>query len=82
MKTILSGLLINLNLKHIIPTNIPEISKAYLGDDQVKKLTGDGGHVVIKIAPGGKQYSVFILAANDESFNVKNVYGPYTCLKN
>ncbi len=73
---------INPNLKHIIPTNIPEISKAYLGDDQVKKLTGDGGHVVIKVAPGGKQYSVFLLATNDESFNVKNVYGPFECLKN
>ena len=34
---------LNPNLKHIIPTNIPELSRAYLGDDQIKKLTGDGG---------------------------------------
>lgn len=73
---------LNPNLKHIIPTNIPELSKAYLGDEQIKKLTGDGGHVVIKVAPGGKQYSVFLLTTEDESFRVKSVYGPYACLKN
>jgi hypothetical protein len=73
---------LNPNLKHIIPTNIPEISKAYLGDEQIKKLTGDGGHVVIKVSPGGKQYSVLLLATEDESFRVKSIYGPCTCLKN
>ncbi len=73
---------LNPNLKHIIPTNIPELSRAYLGDDQIKKLTGDGGHVVIKVAPGGKQYSVFLLATEDELFRVKSIYGSYFCLKN
>lgn len=71
---------LNPNLKHIIPTQIPELSKAYLGDEQIKKLTGDGGHVVIKVAPGGKQYSVFQLATEDESFRIKSVYGPYNCI--
>jgi len=73
---------LNPNLKHIIPTNIPELSKAYLGDEQIKKLSGDGGHVVIKVAPGGKQYSVLLLTTEDESFRVKTIYGPYTCLEN
>lgn len=72
---------LNPNLKHIIPTNIPELSKEYLGDDQIKKLTGDGGHVVVKVAPGGKQYSVFLLTAEDESFRIKSSYGPYSCIK-
>jgi len=73
---------LNPNLKYIIPTNIPEISKAYLGEEQIKKLSGNGGHVVIKVAPGGKQYSVFLLTTEDESFRVKTIYGPYSCLKN
>jgi hypothetical protein len=72
---------LNPNLKHIIPTNIPELSRAYLGDEQINKFTGDGGHVVIKVAPGGEQYSVFLLKTEDESFHVKSVYGPFTCLK-
>jgi hypothetical protein len=73
---------LNPNLKHIIPTQIPEISKAYLGDEQVNKLTGKGGHVVIKIPPGGKQYSVLLLTTEDESFRVKSIYGPYQCIGN
>lgn len=73
---------LNPNLKHIIPTNIPELSKAYLGDDQIKKLSGEGGHVVVKVAPGGKQYSVYLLTTEDESFRVKTIYGPYSCTAN
>ena len=71
---------LNPNLKHVIPTFIPELSRAYLGKEQIKKFTGDGGHVVIKVAPGGKQYSVLILTASDESLVVKSMHGPYSCL--
>jgi hypothetical protein len=70
---------LNPNLKHIIPTNIPEISKAYLGDKELKKVSGDGGHIVLKVAQGGKQYSVILLTTEDESFRVKSIYGPYNC---
>jgi beta-lactamase superfamily II metal-dependent hydrolase len=70
---------LNPNLKHIIPTVIPEISKAYFGDDELKKVSGNGGHIVIKVAPGGKTYSVFILSSDDESYSVKSVYGPFKC---
>lgn len=72
---------INPNLKHIIPTNVPEISKSYLGDHEMKKLTGDGGHVVIKVEPGGKRYSVILLADEDESYEVKSIHGPYNCIE-
>lgn len=70
---------LNPKLKHIIPTAIPELSKDYLGDKQIKKLTGDGGHVVIKVSPGGKQYSVALLNTEDESFIIKSIYGPFKC---
>jgi hypothetical protein len=61
----------------IIPTNIPEVTKSYIGDENIKKLTGDGGHVVIKIEPGGKQYKVVLLDTKDESYAVKSVFGPF-----
>lgn len=70
---------INPNLKHIVPTNIPQLSKDYLGEDQINKLTGDGGHVVIKVEPGGDAYRVYLVKETDESFNVKSVYGPFKC---
>lgn len=70
---------INPNLEHIIPTNIPQLSKDYLGKDQINKLTGDGGHVVIKVKPGGDEYRVYLINETDESFNVKSVYGPFKC---
>lgn len=71
---------LNPNLKHIIPTNIPELTRAYLGEDQVKKMSGNGGHVVIKVAPGGKQYMVYQLTTGDESFRIKAIYGPFDCM--
>lgn len=70
---------LNPNLKHVIPTNIPEISRAYFGVDQLKKVTGEGGHVVIKVNPKGKQYSVYLLTTEDESYKIKSIYGPYIC---
>ncbi len=63
----------------IIPTNIPDITSAYLGKDHLHKLTGDGGHVVIKVNPGGDQYSAYLLSTEDESMTVKNIFGPYKC---
>ena len=71
---------LNPNLKHIIPTNIPKLSRAYLGEDQVKKLSGEGGHVVIKVKPGGNEYYIYILNENDESNNINTIYGPFTCI--
>ena len=65
--------------RDIIPTNIPEITAAYLGETNLNKLTGDGGHVVIKIQPGGNQYHIYLLSADDESMIVKNIFGPYKC---
>ena len=72
---------INPNLKHIIPTNVPDISKSYLGSHEIGRLTGDGGHVVIKVEPGGKQYSVLLLTDADESYKVKSIHGPYRCIE-
>jgi beta-lactamase superfamily II metal-dependent hydrolase len=73
---------LNPNLKHIIPTCIPKLTRAYLGEDQLKKVTGEGGHVVIKVEPGGNQYSVILLTTKDESSRVESIYGPFDCIKN
>jgi hypothetical protein len=65
--------------RDIIPTNIPDITSAYLGKDHLHKLTGDGGHAVIRVQPGGDEYHIYLLSAEDESMTVKNILGPYKC---
>jgi beta-lactamase superfamily II metal-dependent hydrolase len=65
--------------RHIIPTNIPEISKIYLGESRLKQLSGDGGHAVIKVTQGGNDFKVFLLTTENESMQVKSVFGPFEC---
>lgn len=45
--------------------------------DFMPKLRSTAGHVVIRVAPGGKTYTVLIIDDGDESFLVKSIYGPY-----
>lgn len=41
----------------------------------------EGGHVVVKVFDGGRQYKVYYLTAKDESMTVRKVYGPFTSKK-
>ena len=36
------------------------------------------GHVLVRVAPGGAEYSLLVLEDTDESGRVKAVFGPYT----
>ena len=36
------------------------------------------GHVLVRVAPGGAEYSVLVLEDGDESVRVKAIFGPYT----
>lgn len=65
--------------RHIIPTSIPELAKKYIGQSRVNKLTGNGGHVVVKVKPGGKEYNIYLLSTDDESMQIKSVHGPFAC---
>lgn len=65
--------------RDIFLTNVPEVTKSYLGKADLNRITGKGGHVVIKVAPGGSQYKVVLLTTDDESFIIKSVFGPYQC---
>jgi beta-lactamase superfamily II metal-dependent hydrolase len=61
----------------IIPTNIPEISRTYLGESRVKQLSGNGGHAVVKVTRGGKEFKVYLLTTEDESMQINSVFGPF-----
>ena len=38
-----------------------------------------GGHVVLRVAPGGNQYYVFVLDDSDFEYRVTEIHGPYSC---
>ncbi|MBR3075620.1 MAG: hypothetical protein IKH11_07715 [Bacteroidales bacterium] len=38
-----------------------------------------GGHVVIRVEPGGGQYYVFVLDDSDFEYRITEIHGPYPC---
>lgn len=50
---------------------IPEEKRrAYAGRDFMKDVSPAAGHIVVKVAPGGETFRVFVLDAGDESMTV------------
>lgn len=37
------------------------------------------GHIVIRVAPGGGQFMVYVLGASDSGYKIKSINGPYVC---
>ena len=42
------------------------------------KMNGYDGHLVLRVAPGGASYHVYVLDATDFEYRVKSIHGPYT----
>ncbi len=62
----------------IIPTHFPdEMRKNYTGYQFMKHIPPVSGHIVIKVAPGGKSYRVYILNDSDEQHKIKLKLGPF-----
>lgn len=40
---------------------------------------GIGGHVVIRVAPGGREYRVYLLDDTDTEYRIKQADGPFRC---
>lgn len=45
----------------------------------VRELRSTGGHVVVRVAPGGSTYRIFVLDSAQEQGHVLLTCGPYTC---
>ncbi len=62
--------------RDIFATNMHEANRlVVVGLD---KLASGHGHIVIRVAPGGDTYSVFVLDDSAETYRIKSVHGPYT----
>lgn len=46
--------------------------------DTYAKMNGYDGHLVLRVAPGGASYYVYVLDATDFGYHVKSIHGPYT----
>ena len=46
--------------------------------DTYAKISGYNGHIVLRVAPGGASYYVYMLDATNFEYRVKSVHGPYT----
>lgn len=45
----------------------------------IPKVKSSSGHVVIRVAPGGESFRVFVTDSRDEADTVLSVAGPYRC---
>ena len=41
------------------------------------RISGYNGHIVLRVAPGGAQYTVYVLDDTNYNYNVKSIHGPY-----
>ena len=43
----------------------------------ISKIHGYNGHIVLRVAPGGKSFYVYMLDDSDFEYKVKSIHGPY-----
>jgi len=53
-----------------------DATKAAIGP-RAQQVASDHGHVVVRVAPGGASYQVFVLDDRSESYAVLSTHGPY-----
>ena len=62
--------------RDIFITTLREPTKASIGS-RVDQLKAQHGHIVVRVAPGGDEYRVFVLDDMSDSGNVVGMFGPY-----
>jgi glyoxylase-like metal-dependent hydrolase (beta-lactamase superfamily II) len=60
----------------IFMTTLREPTKASIGP-RVSQLKATHGHIVVRVAPGGDRYQVFVLDDTSEEMNIIGTFGPY-----
>jgi hypothetical protein len=53
-----------------------EANKLVIGE-LLGRLKSDSGHVVVRVAPGGDRYQVYVLDDRNEERRIKSIHGPY-----
>ena len=61
--------------RDVFATNITETGKTFIGG-AAERIKGQG-HIVVRVDPMGESYNIFVLEDHEESFVIKEKYGPY-----
>ncbi len=61
--------------RDIFATQIREPTRAVIGP-RIDKLAADHGHIVVRVPPGGREFTVYVLGEG-EGYPVLAVHGPY-----
>jgi len=64
--------------RDIYATNVMAANRI-VNNQFISKLKSLEGHIVVRAAPGGKQFRVVICDNEDDTDRVKAVFGPYPC---
>ena len=62
--------------RDVFVTTLREPTKASIGS-RVDQLKAQHGHIVVRVAPGGDEYRVFVIDDLTDSGNVVAMFGPY-----
>ena len=62
----------------IFTTNMTDDNKVTLAD-YMNRFRETSGHIVVRVQPGGRVYSIYTLDDNDQEYKVKGIFGPYSC---
>jgi len=63
--------------RDLFVTDLHEGARLVIGGIE-KRLASAHGHIVIRVAPGGKEYRVLIVDDTNESHRITKISGPYT----
>ncbi len=62
-------------VEHLIRTMGEEPAARHIAD--LRKIAADQGHIVVRVAPGGDSYRIFVLDDSNESMRIRSSHGPY-----
>ncbi len=61
--------------EHLIASHGEAAALAHIAN--LEKLTATQGHLVLRVAPGGKTYQMIVLDDSTETYRIKSIHGPY-----
>ncbi len=63
--------------RDLFSTHVFDATRLALGPVLDRAVTGEGGHILIRVAPGGNSYQVLLLDARAKALTVLKTFGPY-----
>lgn len=64
--------------RDVYSTNVMESTHEVIGS-RIDDMKSSQGHIVIRVAPHGGSFKIYILDDSNENFKIKSVHGPYIC---